>query len=300
MTDKVRDCLVKNNRTGKVEKSGQIFEYTWQQAHSRLRNCCHNTEDGQKDKLVVELIPCTFLKYHWYLLLLIILACPACSYKPNYAPVRKTHVNLIANARYHIVKHGDTLYSIGFRYGHSYLHLAEWNHIPAPYRIHVGQKIKLFRLKNRQTKQIKIVKNTPKKRNASQKKPTLSNTKKKLLKLAWQWPTRGKLLKTFPQSGNKGIDISGKIGQSVKAAADGKVVYRGNGLIGYGNLLIIKHNYLYLSAYANNRRLLAVEGQDIKKGQVIAEMGLGKSKKAVLHFEIRKNGKSVNPLNYLP
>ena len=121
-----------------------------------------------------------------------------------------------------------------------------------------------------------------------------------MLKLAWQWPIRGRLVKSFSQTGNKGIDISGKIGQSIKAAANGKVVYRGHGLIGYGNLLIIKHNYLYLSAYANNRRLLVKEGQDIKKGQVIAEMGLGKGKKAALHFEIRKNGKSVNPLNYLP
>ena len=251
------------------------------------------------------------VKCHWCLLLLIILAFTACSYKPNYAPIRKTHVNLISNARYHAVKKGDTLYSIGFRYGYSYLQLAEWNNLSPPYRIRVGQKIRLIRLKNSQSKKTKIVKNTPKKRtasqntskkwrNSSQKKPIVSNTKKKVLKLAWQWPIRGRLVKSFSQTGNKGIDISGKIGQSIKAAANGKVVYRGHGLIGYGNLLIIKHNYLYLSAYANNRRLLVKEGQDIKKGQVIAEMGLGKGKKAALHFEIRKNGKSVNPLNYLP
>jgi lipoprotein NlpD len=292
VTDKVRDCLDKNNRSVKVEKAGQIF-------------------GKMGDFIGFSTMP-LMCRSPWYFLLLIILTCSACSYnKKNYAPVRKSDVKLISNARYHIVKKGDTLSLIGFSYGHSYLHLAEWNHISAPYRIHVGQKIKLFRPKNSQPKKIKIVKKTPKRRtasqnttkkerNASQKKSILSNTKKNLLKLVWQWPMRGTLEKTFSQSGNKGIDISGKIGQSIKAAADGKVVYRGSGLIGYGNLLIIKHNYLYLSAYANNRRLLVVEGQDIKKGQAIAEMGLGKNKKAVLHFEIRKNGKSVNPLNYLP
>jgi lipoprotein NlpD len=251
------------------------------------------------------------VKFPWCIIVLIILVSSACSNKPNYAPVRKTHENLNSTIRHHTVKKGETLYSIGFRYNFSYLRLAEWNNISKPYRIRVGQQIKLFRPNNSQSKNSKTTKNTPKKRttsqntpkkrrHSSQKKPTLSITKKKVLKLAWQWPIRGGLVKTFSQSGNKGIDISGKFGQSVKAAADGKVVYSGNGLTGYGNLLIIKHNYLYLSAYANNHRLLVVEGQDVRKGQVIAEMGIGKGKKAALHFEIRKNGESVNPLNYLP
>ncbi|NOQ14473.1 MAG: peptidoglycan DD-metalloendopeptidase family protein, partial [Methyloprofundus sp.] len=100
-------------------------------------------------------------------------------------------------------------------------------------------------------------------------------------------------------TGNKGIDIAGSIGQKIKAARSGVVVYSGSGLVGYGKLLIIKHNYLYLSAYAHNRRLLVKEGQKVKKGQYVAEMGVGVNAKPSLHFEIRKNGKPVNPLNYL-
>jgi len=241
-----------------------------------------------------------------------VLLSSSCTYKPNYAPVRKTQQKRhTAAPGYYIVKKGDTLYSIGFRYGYNYLDVAEWNNIDKPYNIDVGQKLKLFRPKTSQSVPPKITQKAPKKRppsqkptkkrrNSSQKNPILSNTKKKVLKFTWQWPIRGKLVKTFSQSGNKGIDISGKIGQSVKAASDGKVVYSGNGLIGYGNLLIIKHNYLYLSAYANNRQVFVAEGQEIRKGQIIAEIGSGKNKQAALHFEIRKNGKSVNPLNYLP
>ena len=116
----------------------------------------------------------------------------------------------------------------------------------------------------------------------------------------WQWPVKGKILKNFYQTGKKGIDILGKYGQSVRSAALGKVVYSGDGLIGYGNLVIIKHNDLYLSAYANNRRLLVNEGQQVKKGQEIAEIGRAKDKTSTLHFEIRKNGKPVNPVNFLP
>ncbi len=248
------------------------------------------------------------------IILLISLVSVGCSYKPNYAPVKRTKYSVVsgrAKAKYYTVKKGDTLYSIGFRYGYSYLQLAKWNNISAPHNIYVGQKIKLFGAKSSPKKSSNNLKKplkrrpashkqTKKPRNTSQKKPTVSKAKKKLLKFHWQWPIRGKLVKTFSQTGNKGIDIGGKIGQPIKAAEAGKVVYSGNGLVGYGNLLIIKHNYLYLSAYANNRRLLVKEGQDIKKGQVIAEMGLGKGKQATLHFEIRKNGKSVNPLNYLP
>ncbi len=249
-----------------------------------------------------------------FISMLTLLVSTSCTYKPNYAPVKRTKYPVPAGrakAKYYIVKKGDTLFSIGFKFGYSYLQLAKWNNISKPHNIFVGQKIKLFGAKSSQKKSsIKLkkpLKRRPashkqikKPRNTSQKKLTVSKAKKKVLKFHWQWPIRGKLVKTFSQTGNKGIDIGGKIGQPIKAAEAGEVVYSGNGLVGYGNLLIIKHNYLYLSAYANNHRLLVKEGQDIKKGQVIAEMGLGKGKQATLHFEIRKNGKSVNPLNYLP
>ncbi len=121
-----------------------------------------------------------------------------------------------------------------------------------------------------------------------------------MLKLHWQWPIKGRVLKNFSQTGNKGIDIGGTFGQPVKAAAAGKVVYSGHGLVGYGNLLIIKHNSQFLSAYGNNRRLMVREGQMVDKGQTIAEVGKAGGSQTSLHFEIRRKGKPVNPVHYLP
>lgn len=141
---------------------------------------------------------------------------------------------------------------------------------------------------------------TEKQGSSPQKKSIISIDKENMLKLNFQWPIKGKVLKSFSEVDNKGINIAGKIGQDVGAAEAGKVVYSGQGLIGYGNLLIIKHNDLYLSAYANNSRLLVAEGYTVEKGEVIAKVGQAGSNKASLHFEIRKNGKPVNPLNLLP
>ncbi len=241
----------------------------------------------------------------------------ACTTIPNYAPVRSYQRDLIPGKKYYSVVKGDTLYSIGFRSNLGYQNLAKWNSIPAPYVLQIGQKIKLFKPRSlvRKYKRVKasrkVIKKkrgssqnkavaSQKKRYSSQKTSANSTNKKKMLKLFWQWPIKKRILKTFSQTGNKGIDISGKVGQKVITASSGKVVYSGSALKGYGNLLIIKHNYLYLSAYANNRKLLVKEGQWVKKGQVIAEVGLVGGKRASLHFEIRKNGKPVNPLNYLP
>lgn len=117
----------------------------------------------------------------------------------------------------------------------------------------------------------------------------------------WQWPTTGKLVTRYsPSDGKKGLDIQGKIGQPIKAAAAGKVVYSGNGLIGYGNLIIVKHSDTYLSAYGHNRRLLVKEGAMVKQGEKIAEMGDSGKEGVMLHFEIRRDGKPVDPLGYLP
>jgi lipoprotein NlpD len=123
---------------------------------------------------------------------------------------------------------------------------------------------------------------------------------KKMLELEFGWPIKGKVIKGFSPSRNKGIDIAGKKGQSVNATEAGQVVYGRQGLIGFGKLLIIKHNDVYLSAYANNSHLLVKEGQHVEKGQVIAEVGDVGIKRTSLHFEIRKNGKPVNPLKLLP
>jgi lipoprotein NlpD len=114
------------------------------------------------------------------------------------------------------------------------------------------------------------------------------------------WPSVGKVIATFDESKNKGVDISGKLGDPVLASADGKVVYSGSGLRGYGNLLIIKHNNTYLSAYAHNQTILVKEDQNVKQGQKIAEVGNSDAEQAELHFEIRKYGKPVDPLKWLP
>jgi len=118
--------------------------------------------------------------------------------------------------------------------------------------------------------------------------------------ISFQWPTRGNVLAGFDEVKNKGVDIAGKAGDPVLAAADGKVVYAGSGLRGYGNLVIIKHNNTYLTAYAHNQTLLVKEDQAIKRGQKIAEMGNSDADQVKLHFEIRRQGKPVDPAKYLP
>jgi lipoprotein NlpD len=119
-------------------------------------------------------------------------------------------------------------------------------------------------------------------------------------KIDWSWPSPGKVVAPFSESSNKGLDIGGKIGDPVYASASGRVVYSGTGLRGYGKLIIIKHNQTFLSAYAHNSNLLVKEGQNVKKGQKIAEVGNTDSDRAKLHFEIRRLGKPVDPLKFLP
>jgi len=118
--------------------------------------------------------------------------------------------------------------------------------------------------------------------------------------LPWIWPARGQLIGTFSEGGSKGVDIAGKLGDPVIAAADGKIVYSGTGLRGYGKLVIIKHNTTYLSAYAHNQAILVKEGQSVARGQKIAEMGNSDADQVKLHFEVRRQGKPVDPLKYLP
>ena len=118
--------------------------------------------------------------------------------------------------------------------------------------------------------------------------------------VAWMWPSSGRIIGQYSESGNKGLDFSGRAGDGVLAAADGKVVYAGSGLRGYGELVIVKHNATFLSAYAHNRKILVQEGQQVTRGQKIAEMGSTDSDGVKLHFEIRRQGKPVDPLQYLP
>ncbi|PCJ31209.1 MAG: peptidase M23 [Gammaproteobacteria bacterium] len=193
------------------------------------------------------------------------------------------------------VKKGDTLYSISWRYGMDYKHVAKMNNIRSPYNIYIGQKLyfKNVRAKTTTTKKKVITKKTTK----TVKKSLPSNQA-----LAWRWPTKGKVISKYSQkaAGRKGIDIAGTSGQHVIAAAKGKVVYSGSGLPRYGNLLIIKHNDTYLSAYAHNKVLLVKEGQWVKAGQKVALLGQTGTQRNQLHFEIRRNGKPVDPLKFLP
>jgi lipoprotein NlpD len=118
--------------------------------------------------------------------------------------------------------------------------------------------------------------------------------------IAWIWPSNGALIAGFDEVKNKGLKIAGKVGDPVVASADGRVVYAGSGLRGYGNLVILKHNETYLTAYAHNQTLLVKEDQTVRKGQRIADMGSSDADKVMLHFEVRRQGKPVDPAKYLP
>nr|WP_160083218.1 peptidoglycan DD-metalloendopeptidase family protein [Pseudomonas sp. 8AS] len=228
----------------------------------------------------------------------------------------------------YIVQRGDTLYSIAFRFGWDWKALAARNNIAAPFVIRPGQIIRFDQPgasapSVAQASQPAVV--VPATQAASRPakpatastpsqpvtagKPPLAATPApgKIEPVArsakgWAWPTNGVLIGKFSSNGslNKGIDIAGELGQPVLAASDGSVVYAGSGLRGYGELVIIKHSDTYVSAYGHNRRLLVREGQQVKVGQTIAEMGSTGADRVKLHFEIRRQGKPVDPLQYLP
>lgn len=226
------------------------------------------------------------------------------------------------------VKKGETLYSIAWRANSDVRSLASINNIPSPYKIYPGQKLLLSKktskargnksstnksIKSSSTTSVKVgkksvasIKKQEYGKTASgqkvSKKPT-STAKTFSQKIRkWQWPAKGKVIATFSTAvnGNKGIDIAGRRGDRIKAAADGKIVYAGNALRGYGKLIIVKHNDDYLSAYAHNDQILVKEQQSVKAGDIIAKMGNTDAERTMLHFEVRFRGKSVNPQKYLP
>ena len=182
--------------------------------------------------------------------------------------------------RTHTVKAGDTLKNIAAQYDVSVADLARWNRISNPDLIHVGQRLRVpFGVLQ----------------------PGLQGSEAAASGIDWRWPVDGPLLELFEgDGGNKGIDIGGAVGTKIRAVSDGRVAYAGSGLKGYGELMIIKHNNNYLSAYAYNRTLYAKEGDTVQAGQEIAEMGTGPDRRPSLHFEIRYNGQPVDPLRYLP
>jgi lipoprotein NlpD len=202
---------------------------------------------------------------------------------PRYVPDPDTH----------IVRRGETLFSIAWRYGKDPQELARWNRLGDGSLIHPGDVIYLSRSS--------AVAAAPRTGSSPPAPKTLPRVPMQPPP-AWTWPTSGRVSVEFggkPGTGT-GILIDGKAGQPITAAASGRVVYAGSGLIGYGQLIIVKHNDTYLSAYGYNASLLVKEGEAIKKGQRIATMGEGPERKARLHFEIRRNGQPVNPRQYLP
>ncbi|MFT5716789.1 MAG: lipoprotein NlpD [Oleiphilaceae bacterium] len=216
--------------------------------------------------------------------------------------------NRHAGNGWYTVKPSDTLYSIAWRYGLDYKELANWNQISDDYIINLGQRLVMYNPGKKIVTEA-LVSSTSGNSSASltTNQPLVKSTSESTTletnpPARWRWPTEGKLLNTFSitQLDRRGIDIAGKLGQAVRATAAGKVVYSGNGLVGYGNLIIIKHNETYLSAYAYCKERLVSEGTFVKAGAIIARMGQHENKTARLHFEIRKDGKPVDPMKYLP
>ncbi|TBR43470.1 LysM peptidoglycan-binding domain-containing protein [Marinomonas agarivorans] len=239
--------------------------------------------------------------------------------KAYYSAYKKRSTASKPNSGYHRVKTGETLYSIAFKYGLDYKKVASLNSIPVPYVIYPNQKIRLSSsvkkvtsstsqktkrtstnvakttTKKQPSKSIKNVKKTVKTKSSNVKKASGKPLK-------WVWPINGVTLKGFSNKGvsSKGIDIRGRVNDKVLSAADGIVVYAGNGLIGYGNLVIVKHNEEYLSAYAHNQKILVKEKQTVKAGQQLAIIGSKGKERSLLHFEVRKDGQPIDPLTVLP
>ncbi|MBA6232438.1 peptidoglycan DD-metalloendopeptidase family protein [Colwellia sp. MB3u-28] len=225
--------------------------------------------------------------------------------------------------REYIVKKGETLYSIAWRANVDINRLAMFNNLASPYRIFPGQKLFLVKNSAQASNHIARVEKQKNKKPIRVKKPVASNKKQAYGKnvreqkvnnktsangttfsqkiRTWLWPAKGKVIEGFStaKQGNKGINIAGTRGDSVKSTANGVVVYAGDALRGYGRLIIVKHNDDYLSAYAHNESILVKEQQLIKAGQVIAKMGDTDAERVMLHFEVRFRGKSVNPMKYL-
>lgn len=265
------------------------------------------------------------------------LSISACSNNTQHlAPVSDGWADAKAASKNYRVQSDDTLYSIAFRFGLDYRELAAANNIEQPYHIYVGQRLNLtsgaidataaemqeeplsmpvarerpieapgVNYSNLQQQRLpsaqSVVPASPASRALPTKSILISEKDITADTGKWRWPTHGKIIHLFSTAygQTKGVDIAGTLNQPVQATSAGKVVYCGNGLRGYGLLIIIKHNTEYLSAYAHNNKALVHEGDSVKAGQVIALMGNSEAPQTMLHFEIRRGGKPVDPLHYL-
>lgn len=243
---------------------------------------------------------------HFFCICSLLLLLASCGDRNGLAPVEELKwYRQTGHESTHRVLAGETLYAVAFRYDKDYRQLAAINHLRAPYSLRKGQLLQLnspAKISSRYS-----AKSPVRRYNSFEKKKTIVSSIINKPHLytpkpngRWQWPAHGRIVNNFvPMQGKKGIDIAGKKGELVHAAAAGVVAYAGSGLSGYGNLIIIKHDGLYLTAYANNSRNRVKEGQRVKAGQVIADMGVIDRQFWGVHFEIRHAGQPVNPLNYL-
>jgi lipoprotein NlpD len=227
----------------------------------------------------------------------------SCRERMDLAPVVESHGgSMYSGASQHIVHRYDTLYAIAFRYDQDYQTLALINHLRPPYTLYVGQTI---RLKSNGPSfnpvvphEIKRAARAPQRMRSLPKAATPVAVK---INHRWVWPTRARRIISYfsPAAGRKGIDIAGHSGDKIYAANSGIIAYAGDGLTGYGNLIIIKHDNQLLTAYGHNAHNLVREGQHVRVGQVIADMGMLDRRYWGVHFEIRQLGKPINPLKYL-
>lgn len=259
-----------------------------------------------------------------------------CSSRPNRAPVEDRGTAMTAPASvapgaaaslakplpgvenagkpgYYTVKPGDTLIRIGLEHGQSWKDIARWSNLENPNLIEVGQVVRVAPPVSGAAAAAAVAGDTgvvtrpivssgvaPMAPAPQPSRPAPSATATGEDDVPFAWPASGSLIAGFDEARNKGYDIAGKVGDPVWAAADGRVVYAGSGLRGYGNLIILKHNNTFLTAYAHNQSLLVKEDQTVKRGQKIAEMGSSDADRVKLHFEIRRQGKPVDPSRYLP
>ncbi len=217
---------------------------------------------------------------------------------------------------YYLVRKGDTLAEIAQRRGVRFRTLAQWNGLKSPYTIYAGRLLRIQPPDGSPVPRRGYVARTGSKSGKSAARASRSGgaksapavqsaapgSRRAASGVAWDWPLDGRLLQGFLQGDrtHQGIRIGGRAGEQVRAAAEGKVVYSGSGLKGYGNLIIVKHNKKYLSAYGFNRRLYVKEGDNVSRGQAIAEVGQGAEGAYLLHFEVRRDGTAVDPILYLP
>lgn len=218
------------------------------------------------------------------------------------APVVNAWYQQKAASNFYVVQEGDTIYSIAFAFGVDYQALAEVNNLQPPYVLTEGQRLKMVyhpAQKIEDTARPGMPDHTAPVEVATDN--ASPQTEPGAAISAWQWPAKGQIIQSFSHdaTGRPGLSISGAVGEPVQAAANGVVVYSGDGVRGYGNLIIVKHNRTYLSAYAFNQKNLVSTGDRVHKGQEIALMGQNDAGRPLLYFEIRRNGVPINPLTVL-